>query len=163
MLVFASLALRGQRIDSSDSAYCKTKLSSAGRANREYELPIVANPTVNDSVIGSARSVLNEREILIQLRALADNAFSRASGAPLISGNQVDLLKDAQENYPAWLGAIAAARNHIHFESYIIHDDAMGRQFAEALIAKACEGVRVRVIYDWLGGFGRASRRLDRK
>jgi cardiolipin synthase len=37
--------------------------------------------------------------------------FSRASGAPLREGNRVRLLKDAAENYPAWLDAIARSPN----------------------------------------------------
>lgn len=82
---------------------------------------------------------------------VADRAFSRAAGALLIPGNAVRLLRDAQENYPAWLEAIASARRHINFESYIIHDDAQGRRFADALIAKAQEGLPVRVLYDWFG------------
>ena len=77
---------------------------------------------------------------------------------PSIEGNSVRLLKDARENYPAWLDAIGAAKRHIHFESYIIHEDEAGRMFADALIAKAREGVRVRLIYDWMGGFGKTSR-----
>ena len=92
------------------------------------------------------------------VRKLANQAFSRAAGAALIPGNSIRLLKDAHENYPAWLAAIAAAKRHIHFESYIIHDDVTGRMFADALVAKAKEGVRVRLIYDWLGGLGTASR-----
>jgi len=99
-----------------------------------------------------------ERETLSSVRALANQAFSRASGAPLIPGNSICLFKDAGENYPAWLDAIRSANRYIHFESYIIHEDDTGRMFAEALIAKAQEGVRVRLIYDWLGGFGTASR-----
>lgn len=95
-----------------------------------------------------------------EIRALADQAFSRAAGAPLIGGNGVRLLKDAQENYPAWLDAIATAKRHIHFESYIIHDDRTGHKFADALVQKAREGVRVRLIYDWVGGFGKTSRRF---
>lgn len=91
------------------------------------------------------------------VRILASQAFSRAAGAPLITGNSIRLLKDAQENYPAWLEAIRAAKLRIHFESYIIHEDDTGRMFADALIAKAKEGVRVRLIYDWLGGLGTAS------
>jgi cardiolipin synthase len=59
-----------------------------------------------------------EREVSLG-RTLADQAFSRASGAPLVHGNGVRILKDAAENYPAWLEAIAAARRTIHFESYI--------------------------------------------
>ena len=85
----------------------------------------------------------------------ADQAFSRAAGAPLVDGNAVRLLRDGTENYPAWLEAIAAAERFIHFESYILHDDETGARFAEALVARATAGVRVRVIYDWLGGAGR--------
>src|SRR5262245_2389713 len=91
-----------------------------------------------------------EREAISALRALANQAFSRTSGVPLIEGNSIRLLKDARENYPAWLEAIRAARHHIHFESYIIHEDDTGKMFAEALLAKAREGVRVRLIYDWV-------------
>jgi cardiolipin synthase A/B len=101
-----------------------------------------------------------ERTAMASLRTLADQAFSRAAGAPLIEGNHVRLLKDARENYPAWLDSIRAAKRHIHFESYIIHEDDTGREFADALIAKAREGVRVRLIYDWMGGFGKTSRRF---
>ncbi len=39
-------------------------------------------------------------------------------------------------------------------ESYVFADDAVGREFAEALAAKARAGVRVHVIYDWVGAFG---------
>ncbi|HET9525118.1 MAG TPA: phospholipase D-like domain-containing protein [Pyrinomonadaceae bacterium] len=91
------------------------------------------------------------------MRHLADQAFSRAAGAPLIGGNSIRLLIDAKENYPAWLDAIAGAQRYIHFESYIIHEDDVGWTFADALIAKAREGVCVRILYDWLGGLGKTS------
>jgi cardiolipin synthase A/B len=99
-----------------------------------------------------------ERAGVLLARELAGHAFSRAAGAPLVAGNRVRLLIDARENYPAWLEAIAAAKRHVHFESYFLYEDDAGRRFADALIAKAQEGVRVRLIYDWLGGFGKASR-----
>jgi cardiolipin synthase len=41
----------------------------------------------------------------------------------------------------------------VFFENYIFADDEVGREFVSALAAKAREGVRVRVIYDWLGSF----------
>ena len=93
---------------------------------------------------------------------MIDRAFGRASGAPLIQGNEVRLLRDASENYPAWLEAMAAARRTIHFESYIIHDDEVGHRFAETLRARAAAGVRVRLIYDWLGAVGKTSGRFWR-
>ena len=100
----------------------------------------------------------DDRAALPQLRELADRAFSRAAGAPLIGGNQVRLLVDARENYPRWLEAIRSAKDHVHFESYFIQEDETGREFAEAFMAKAREGVRVRLLYDWFGGLWRASR-----
>jgi cardiolipin synthase len=102
------------------------------------------------------------REAISLRRILAGQAFARAGGAPLVPGNAVRLLRDAAENYPAWLEAIGAAEHTIHFESYIIHEDAAGRRFAELLAAKARAGLRVRLIYDWLGALGHASRRFWR-
>lgn len=93
-------------------------------------------------------------------RDWAEQAFSRSAGAPLIPGNEVQLLKDAAENFPAWLAAIAAARHHVHFENYIFADDGIGNRFADALIERAQAGVAVRVVHDWLGSFGKARRRL---
>jgi cardiolipin synthase len=91
------------------------------------------------------------------VRALADQAFSRAAGAPLVAGNAVRLLRDARENYPAWLEAIASARQHVYFENYIVREDEAGARFAEALIERARAGVRVRLVYDWLGSAGKTS------
>ena len=88
-------------------------------------------------------------------RSLMDQAISRAAGAERIEGNSVRLLRDAVENYPAWLEAIASAERYVYFEAYIMRADVSGHQFAEALIAKAREGVSVRLMYDWLGAFGK--------
>lgn len=94
------------------------------------------------------------------VRLLAEQALSRAAGAPLVPGNRVRLLRDAAENYPAWLAAIGAARHVILFENYIIENDAAGHRFVAALTERARAGVAVRVVYDWFGGLGLGSRRL---
>jgi cardiolipin synthase len=108
----------------------------------------------------AGRRLQRDPEVIAHLREIAGYALSRAAGAPLVPGNDVRLLRDARENYPAWLDAIRSAQSWVHFESYIIHEDDVGREFAAALIAKAKEGVRVRLIYDWMGAFGKASRRF---
>jgi cardiolipin synthase len=100
---------------------------------------------------------------MTDLRFLADQALSRAAGAPLVGGNALRLLRDAAESYPAWLQAIAEARSSVHFESYILTEDECGERFADAFLRKAKEGVTVRVLYDWLGGLGRTSGRFWRR
>ncbi len=89
------------------------------------------------------------------------SAINRAAGGRPIPGNRVALLIDGTATYQAMLTLIANARRWIHFENYIIRDDAVGWRFAEALAARAREGVRVRVLYDWLGS-GNTSRKYWR-
>lgn len=94
------------------------------------------------------------------LSALGDSrlerAFARIADSDLRLGNAVTLLKDSKENYPAWLEAIHSAQSVIHFENFIIADDDTGRLFAKALMERARAGVKVRVLYDWLGSSFRA-------
>jgi len=90
--------------------------------------------------------------------AFLDRAFTRAAGAPLVAGNGVRVLRNAADNYPAWLEAIHSARQRIYFENYFIVDDRTGREFAAALQERARAGVLVRLIYDWLGAFSKAPR-----
>src|SRR4051794_34994367 len=99
----------------------------------------------------AARTKLVNREPRRPERSLDDQTFARVTGAPLVAGNALRLLNDAQENYPAWLEAIATAERTIHFENYMIYEDAIGFEFADALIAKARQGVSVRLLYDWMG------------
>jgi cardiolipin synthase len=85
------------------------------------------------------------------LGSLADQVFVRATGAPLVAGNAVRILKDAAEHFPAWLEAIRAAERTVFMDCYIIGNDSVGREFVTALADRARQGVRVRLIYDWLG------------
>lgn len=91
-------------------------------------------------------------------RSLADRAMDRVAGGRPIPGNRVQLLYDGPEIFPAALEAIAGARRWIHLDNYIIRDDVTGRRFAEALMARARDGLQVRVLTDWLGSFGTGRR-----
>jgi len=101
-----------------------------------------------------------QEELRRRARVLADQVFSRTAGAQLVGGNAVRLHRDAAETYPAWLEAIDGANRYIHFENYILHDDKIGNTFADAMILAARRGVRVRLIYDWMGCLGIASSRF---
>lgn len=91
--------------------------------------------------------------ISAQSRAV-ETAVSRASGARPTPGNAVELLVDGPVAYAAMHDVIAGATRWVHFENYIIRSDDEGWNFARQLAQKAQEGVRVRVIYDWLGSAG---------
>lgn len=112
------------------------------------------------TTVSQSRAIAPSRRASPELRRLAEQVFTRAAGAPLVAGNTVRILRDARENYPAWLAAIAAARRSVLFENYIIGNDAAGREFVAALTERAQAGVAVRLIYDWMGALGVGTRGL---
>jgi len=72
-------------------------------------------------------------------------------GVPATEGNQIDVLRNGDEIFPAMLDAIGAARHTIDLLTFVYWSGEIGRQFAEALSAKATEGLRVRVLLDAVG------------
>ncbi|GAB2582321.1 cardiolipin synthase B [Dyella jejuensis] len=89
-------------------------------------------------------------------RLLAEQALSRTAGAPLIGGNQIELLIDGQQHFDAWLAAIRGARQRVLLENYIVRDDDIGCAFRDALAERARDGVYVAVIVDWMGCLGQS-------
>jgi cardiolipin synthase A/B len=83
--------------------------------------------------------------------ARLEGILGRVSDAPLREGNSIALLKNGPDTYDDWLQAIAGAQRWIHLDNYIIANDEIGNKFADALSAKAAEGVQVRVLHDWFG------------
>src|SRR5689334_3558778 len=75
-------------------------------------------------------------------------------GAPLLAGNRVTLLRDGEETFPAMFQAIAAARDHVNLEFYILADvRAPGWQESlfTLLARKLRQGVAVSMLYDSFG------------
>jgi cardiolipin synthase len=89
------------------------------------------------------------------VRALIDE-IGELGDEPLYEDNSVELLIDGPSTYRAMLDAIHAAKDHVHLETYIFSSDAVGRQFADALIERQRAGVAVRVLYDAVGSIDSA-------
>ena len=77
--------------------------------------------------------------------------FTAQNWALPFKDNQVDIFTDGYHLFHSLLQDIHKAKKHIHLDTYIFNDDALGYMVADALIAKAKEGVEVRVIYDAVG------------
>ena len=82
---------------------------------------------------------------------LIEQMISRASGARATSGNQIDILLDSPENFPAWEAALLAAQESICIEMYIFARDTFGQRILQILLDKRAAGITVVLIYDWLG------------
>jgi cardiolipin synthase len=81
-------------------------------------------------------------------------AIERTASARAIAGNTLQHHPDSPAAIEAMIALVASAQAWIHFENYIIRDDATGRRVAEALAERARAGVHVRILYDALGSFG---------
>lgn len=74
------------------------------------------------------------------------------TGRPLIGGNKVELLLDGPQTHDAQLGAIRQARHHVHLITYIMTDGKLAHDYLEALVERRQRGVRVRLMFDSVGG-----------
>ncbi len=101
-------------------------------------------------VLEGLRSAGKDTDVLDRHLALEQ----AISDSPLLTGNKVQLLQDGPATYAAMFAAIAAARDHINMETYILEDDEVGRRFADALIARQRAGVQVNLIHDSVGTIG---------
>ncbi|TPL86596.1 cardiolipin synthase B [Mesorhizobium sp. B2-3-14] len=85
----------------------------------------------------------------------SDPQFARSMSSyslgQMSNANAVQTLVNGDEIFPSMLQAIGAARSTIDFETYIYWSGAVGYEFAQALAAKARQGVEVRVLVDWVG------------
>lgn len=70
----------------------------------------------------------------------------------LDTGNSVTVLQNGNGFFPPMMRDIAAARESVHFETYIWSESPLAKQFAQLLAAKAKQGVEVRVLVDASGG-----------
>lgn len=133
------------------------------------EVPVVdetlATPrTSGDIQIMGARGPLSKKQSRAVLRRLAAQApdagalerhlavEQAVAESPLFAGNQVRIVRDGEQTFPAMFAAIHGARRYLYLEYYIFEDvNCNGEQLGDVLIQKAQEGVRIRVIYDGVG------------
>jgi cardiolipin synthase len=80
--------------------------------------------------------------------------LERLLGTPASDGNQVDILRNGDQIFPAMLEAIRAARTSVDMLTYSWWSGEITHAFARALAERARAGVRVRLMVDALGGRG---------
>ncbi len=104
---------------------------------------------------GAAIASLPERH-----RPLAELLATTIHAVPL-GGSRLTPYSDGRSKMEALLAEVARARHHIHVQYYILADDATGRSLRDALVARAREGVEVRVLYDDVGSVSASRRFLE--
>lgn len=78
----------------------------------------------------------------------------KTSNAVLTQDNDVKIFDDGSDKFEALINDISHAKNHIHIQYYIFRLDNLGQRIVNALIKKAKQGVKVRVLFDEMGSRG---------
>ena len=73
-------------------------------------------------------------------------------GVPPTTGNDVAVLRNGDEIFPAMLEAIEGADASIELTTYIYWTGDIAQRFAHALAERARAGVEVKLLVDWVGG-----------
>ncbi len=78
-------------------------------------------------------------------------ALEGLTGVPAVDGNEITILRNGDEIFPAMLEAIEGAGKTIDFLTFVYWAGDIGRRFAEAFIDAAERGVRARILLDSIG------------
>ena len=93
-----------------------------------------------------------------QIRAHAERVVTRELGRGALalsfeesSATSAEVLVEGQSFYPRILEDVASATSSVHINQFGFRPGVVGDEFAEALLAKAAEGVPVRLVVDTQG------------
>ena len=102
---------------------------------------------------GGAVEVGNDR-----IRAYAERVVTRELGRDALAlsfeestATSAEVLVEGQSFYPRILEDVASATSSVHINQFGFRPGVVGDEFAEALLAKAAEGVPVRLVVDTQG------------
>ncbi|MFL6569374.1 MAG: phospholipase D-like domain-containing protein [Chthoniobacterales bacterium] len=86
---------------------------------------------------------------------VGDDVFRRTMGQllgpPLLEGNNLTMLRNGDEIFPAMLEGIRSAERTITFENFLWREGKVTAAFADALTERARAGVKVHFLQDALG------------
>ncbi len=99
---------------------------------------------IKENNLEFANSQVPEYKELVYMNLTTGNSV-------LTQDNAVQLFDDGNDKFEALIEDIAAAKDHIHIQYYIFKLDNLGTRILNALIKKAKQGVKVRVLYDEMG------------
>ncbi len=95
------------------------------------------------------RRKLKKKFLVLSRRFL--NLFYKTTKPIITRGNKTQLIKSGPEAFELFLKFIKNSKKYIFLEYYIFRDDKHGQIISDALINKAKEGVKVFLLYDFIG------------
>jgi cardiolipin synthase A/B len=125
------------------------------RKKKMYSRKVFRDHKIIQNWIKNYENLLNQSsddfKSYLHEKAKLPYLFWRNNYSTLSNNNKISILFNGEEKFPILMQKLREARHHIHFEYYILEDDAIGSQIIDLLCEKSKSGVKVRVIVDALG------------
>ncbi len=87
--------------------------------------------------------------------------LNKSNETAVFQNNKIEILANGADTFKSMFDAIRSAKEHIHIEFFIFEDDRISNELKDLLIEKSRQGVRVRMIYDYLGSWVLSKKYLD--
>jgi cardiolipin synthase A/B len=91
-----------------------------------------------------------------------ENILKQVLLSPKVEGNEIQMLQNGEEIFPAMLADIRAAQRSITLETFEFFGDEITEVFSEALAERAEAGLPVHVILDFVGSRKANPKHLER-
>ena len=113
---------------------------------------LISKRSMDKLTKSSMLSFVEQRNLKVDKRhrQLVDLYVNQDLSLPF-KDNKTDIFTSGEAFFQSLINDISHAKHHIHIDMYIWEDDTIGNKVVDALIAKAKEGVAVRVVYDDVG------------
>lgn len=113
---------------------------------------LISKRSMDKLTKSSMLSFVEQRNLKVDKRhrQLVDLYVNQDLSLPF-KDNKTDIFTSGEAFFQSLINDISHAKHHIHIDMYIWEDDTIGNKVADALIARAKEGVAVRVVYDDVG------------
>ena len=130
-------------------------MSNEGLAEK---LKIKNDPEGSSNLLQSVAGIARDSDCFKTVHMLLDTC-----GAPLAANVSTTLFFTGPEAFDSLIADLKAARESVDMEFYIWHSDRTGKEILAILEERARAGVRIRLIFDSIGCWGKISLSYRRK
>ena len=105
------------------------------------------------------RQLLERKHDLPEVRKISERnsphaprcSYETMADIPFAGGNGLELYTSGKATFDAIFEAIESARESLHIQFFIVHEDGLGKRLRDLLVRKASQGVAIQFLYDEIG------------
>ena len=120
-----------------------------------YDKKIVQNKELREKthtqIVELSKNILQKHSDILSHYKKTIHLLLHETHIPLTDNNNVTILKNGEETFPAIKKAIKAAKDHIHMMYYTFKNDELGREIIDLLIEKSKQWIQIRFVFDDVG------------